>query len=673
MTSPATLSVVAGRRIYNLGPGPATRASLSAPGRVAVDSHGDLFIADSGNNVVEEVTPTGKLSVVAGVVDRAGLAKPGRATSSKLDDPCAVAVDALGDLFIADWGNFVVEKVTPAGRLSVIAGVVGKPGLPTPGPAIHSEIWEPGGVAVDPHGDVFITDEGNEVVEKVTPAGRLSVVAGVFAWPPVQGPPTPGPATSSKLDSPIGVAVDAREDLFIGDHFNDVVEEVTPAGRLSVVAGNGRAGPPKPGPATSSDLDVPAGVAVDAHGDLFIADEGNDVVEKVTPAGRLSVIAGVVGKAGPPTPGSSTASRLAEPTGLALDAHGDLFIADTGNDVVEKVTPAGRLSLVAGVPDRGPPTPGPATSSELEEPSGVAMDFHGDLFIADSGNSVVEKVTPAGRLSVVAGVVGKAGSPTPGPATSSELDRPTGVAVNAHGDLFIADQLNNVVEEVTPAERLSVVAGVVGKSGRPTSGPATGSRLDDPTGVAVDTHGDLFIADFDNLVVEEVTPAGKLSVVAGEIGKAGSLTPGPATATKLDGPGGVAVDTRGDLFIADYGHDVIEQVTPAGRLSVVAGSGKLGPPTPGPANSSDLDESWGVAVDAHGELFIADYGNNVVEEVTPAGRLSVIAGVVGRVGPPTPGRATSSALNAPFAVAVNAHGDLFIADEGNNDVEQVTS
>jgi hypothetical protein len=154
----------------------------------------------------------------------------------------------------------------------------------------------------------------------------------------------------------------------------------------------------------------------------------------------------------------------------------------------------GRLSVIAGGGRRWPPS-GSATSSDLDNPTGLAVDSHGDLFIADGGNEPVEEVTPAGRLSVLAGVAGRAARVTPGRAANSVLGVPHGVAVNAHGDLFIADMLSDVVEEITPAGRLSVIAGVTGKYGLPTPGPAARSKLDDPIGVAVDARGDLFIAD----------------------------------------------------------------------------------------------------------------------------------------------------------------------------------
>ncbi|MGO9407354.1 MAG: hypothetical protein ACLP41_08710 [Acidimicrobiales bacterium] len=302
-------------------------------------------------------------------------------------------------------------------------------------------------VAVMPAGATGASTRGTFTATPFShaPAGRLSIVAGDGS----QGPPTPGPATKSALDGPAGVALSAQGNMFIADRNNNVVEEVTRAGRLSIVAGDGSQGPPTPGPATKSALDAPQGVVLGRDGDLFIGDANNNLVEEVTRVGRLSVFAGVVGKSGPPTPGPATKSTLNDLSEVALNARGDLFIGDQNNNVVEEVTPAGMLSVFAGDGAEGPPTPGPATKSALNDPCCLAVDVHGDLFIADFGNNLVEEVTPAGMLSVVAGVVGKSGPPTPGPATKSALNSPGGVAVDAHGDLFIADYGNNIVEKVT--------------------------------------------------------------------------------------------------------------------------------------------------------------------------------------------------------------------------------
>jgi len=456
-----------------------------------------------------------------------------------------VAVDAAGNLYIADTANNVVEEVTPSGTLSVVAGT-GNEGAPTPGPATHSDLYAPGGVAVDAAGNLYIANS-NDVV-RVTRSGTLSVVAGTGDG----GALTLGPATSSDLNGAAGVAVDAAGNLYIVDSGNQVVEMVdmaastsaspapsaavspappcsTQVGYLCVVAGTGSRGAPTPGRATSSDLGIPWGVTVDAAGNLYIADGTNDAVEKVTPSGALSVVARpAVG--GPFSPNHD---------GVAVDAAGALYIADDGSDVVEEVTPSGRLAVVAGTGSQGAATPGPATNSDLNDPSGVAVDGAGNLYIADSGNEVVEKVTPAGMLSVVVGT-GNEGAPTPGAATRSDLSVPYGVAVDAAGNLYIADYLNRVVEKVTPSGRLSVVAGTVNHL--PLSpGPATNTFV-------------------------QCAPSERVS------------TPGPATTSELCAPSGVAVGSGGHLYIADPGNAAVEMVALAVSTSVTPARSTAGGP-----------------------------------------------------------------------------------------------
>ncbi len=745
-TPSVLLSIIAGTGTQGTTvPGPATSSMLGGPNGVAVDSSGNLYIADYFNHVVQKVTPTGLLSIVVGNGTQ-GAPTPGSATSSMLSNAQSVAVDAAGNLYIADSDNAVVEKVTPSGILSIVAGT-GVPGAPTSGDATHSMLRYPADVAVDSSGNLYIADYSNYVIEKVTPAGNLSIVAGTGNY----GTPSPGSATSSRLNGPSGVAVDATGNLYIADSGNALVDKVDPSGALSIVAGNGTSGAPTPGVGIGSMLGYPEGLAVDPSGNLYIADFFNHVIEKLSPAGMLSIVAGT-GTSGPPTPGPIGNSMLSGPNGLAVDATGNLYIADYDNAVVEKITPAVSisnlphsgavggsftptiattgdgatsvvsstngvctvsgstvtyvsvgtctliarvgvgtnytnaegsnqsftisrgmppmlLSVVAGTGTAGTPAPGPATSSRLSNPRGVAVDSSGNLYLADTGYSVIEKVSPSGVLSIVAGT-GTPGAPTPGLATSSKLNVPNGVAVDPSGNLYIADSGNSLVEKVTQAGVLSIVAGT-GTSGIPTPGAATSSRLNSPSGLAFDASGNLYIADSDNHVIEKVTPGGVLSIVAGT-GAYGTPIPGVATSSTLCFPNGIAVDGSGNLFIADADAHVIEKVTPAGALSIVAGTGLIGAPTSGPATNSRLSVPNGVVTDALGNLYIADADNHVIEKVTPGGVISVVVGT-GSYGAPTPGIATASKLSYPNGIGMDAVGNLFIADADGHVIEKVTS
>jgi hypothetical protein len=226
---------------------------------------------------------------------------------------------------------------------------------------------------------------------------------------------------------------------------------------ISQLAGTGTAGTPTAGPATSSALDYPAGVTGTPTGGFLIADDADSRLLSVSASGTLAISAGT-GAGAAITPGPATSSALHTPTGVAQAPDGDIYIADQGNNSVEQITPSGVLSRFAGSGTYGNASPGPATSSPLKTPTAVAVDSSGNVYIADGNANEIDKVTPSGTLSIVAGN-GTQGTPTAGPATSSHLNSPLGVAVNSAGDVFIADEGNNRVEEVTPSGTLSFFAG----------------------------------------------------------------------------------------------------------------------------------------------------------------------------------------------------------------------
>jgi len=324
---------------------------------------------------------------------------------------------------------------------------------------------------------------------------------------------------------------------------------------LAIIAGNGTSGAPAPGPALSSPLDDPIGIVVDSVGDLYIADSSNNVIEKITPSGTLSIFAGT-GSTGAPVAGAATSSPLNQPEGLAIDGAGNIYVADTSSNRIVKITPGGILSIVAGSGAIGAPNPGPAISSALDEPTGVAVDHSGNLYVADYDNQLVEKVTSSGTLSVIAGT-GTYGTAVAGPATSSPLGSPSDVAVDSSGNVYVGVETSQVAK-ITPAGTLSIVAGT-GTYGAVTPGPATASNLGWAYSLAFDNAGNFYVADYDNAQILKVTPSGTLSVVAGT-GTGGTPTAGSPTASELDYPEGVAVDNAGNVYIADTYSNYVDEV-----------------------------------------------------------------------------------------------------------------
>jgi sugar lactone lactonase YvrE len=293
---------------------------------------------------------------------------------------------------------------------------------------------------------------------------------------------------------------------------------------------------------------------------------------------------------------------------------------------------------------------GPATSAELFSPTGLAADARGDVYIADSGNRRVREVSPAGRISTFARI----------PSV------PIGVTVDGHGNVYVSDHLKQSVLKVTPAGKVTTIAGS-GKQGfYGDGGPAASAQLYNPDALAVDARGDVYIADVSNRRVREVTPAGIITTVAGN-GKAGSSGDGgPASAAELSEPIGLALDGQGDLVIADAGSNRVREVTPAGIISTVAGTGKRGfSGDGGPARSARFNYPAGVALDSEGDLYISDNGNNRLREVNAAGTITTVAGngKTGYSGEFLP--ATSARLTHPAALAVDEKGNAYIVDAGN--------
>ena len=542
----------------------------------------------------------------------------------------------------------------------VISTVAGGGAPFTPAAAAGVGLASPVGVAADALGNVYFSS-GN-MVFKVDGVGSLTRVAGT-GKAGYSG--DSGVATEAQLNLPKGVAVDAGGTLYIADSGNNVVRKVTADGVITTVVG---------GSATSTQLNAPAGVAVDLSGNLFISDTRNCVVRELTAGGAMVTVAGNGSCGFSGDGGAGASAQLNSPTGLAVDAAGRLYIADSGNNAIRRVA-AGVISTVAGV--GGVPgndgDGGPAVRARLNLPSGVAVDSAGNLYIADSAVNVIREVRIAdGSIVTVAGNGRPGFAGDGGPAASAQLWAPWGVATDPAGDVFIADYYNYRVRKIGTDGNISTLAGNGVSDYRGDGGPASSSQLAQPKAVAVDSSGNLYIADTFGNTVRKVTPDGTITTFAGTGLRGFSGDSGPATAAQLNRPRGLAVDSTGNVYISDTDNHRVREVTTDGNINTFAGTGVAGfsGDGAGPA-SAELSSPSGLALDSSGNLYIADFGNNVVREVSS----SIILTIAGAFNPGYFGdgnTGTNALLNSPASVALDSAGNLYIADYYNHAIRKIT-
>jgi len=426
--------------------------------RLAFDASGNLYMSDPYWVYLVDMT-TGALQPVAGSAwaDLGATSSlfggdDGPATAAQLSRVLGFAFGPAGIMYIAEADNHRVRRVTPPTptlELTTLAGT-GVPGYTGEGTASVAALNFPSGVAVDANGNVFIADSSNHRIRRVTPAGAIATYGGTGT----QGyTGDGGPATAARLNTPRGVAVDAAGNIYVADYANHRVRRIRAAtGVISTIAGTGIAGfSGDGGVATSARLYHPAAVAVDAAGNVYIADQHNMRVRRV--AAGTNVITTLAGNGTPGTfgdGGPAVFAQLNYPQGVAVDGSGNVYIADTYNSRIRRINPAGTITTVAG---RATPVGeaafagegDPATSAALNYPCGVAVDSAGNVYIADTLNRRVRKLTIAtGTLRTIAGNGQLASSGDGWPATSGNLLFPRGVAVDAFGKIYVAEDGHRV-------------------------------------------------------------------------------------------------------------------------------------------------------------------------------------------------------------------------------------
>ncbi len=571
------------------------------------------------------------------------------ATSAALNAPTCAAEDSKGNLYISDSTNNRIRKVSTTGVITTIAGtgIAGYSG--DGGPAQSATLNSPACVVIDAQGDLLFADINNSRVRRIDNKGIIRTVAGngTATWTGDNGP-----AAKAGVGWPWGLAFDSVGNLYISQQFQYVIRKVDKSGIIHTVAGNGTqgfGGVGDGGPATSASLNYPEGIVFDSVGNLYIADTDENRVRKVDTTGIITTFAGNGNYYCGGDGGTANQASILFPVGLTF-YNGALAISATCSDSVRDVNLSS--NIINGVAGLGSGFNGDGLaplSTEFFISEGLTTDVSGDLLVVDSGNGRVRKITATTVETIAGGYIGDGTT-----AARSDLNGPTGIAFDKAGNVFVAENRNNRIRKISPAGLITTFAGT-GDSGSSGDGGLATSATLAPWAVAADLNGNVFIAD---LVggVRKVDSSGIISHLGG-----------PSY------PVGLSTDPAGNVYAS--GNPLVWKITPSGTATIFAGvANQYGYNGDGiPANQAYLSAPSGTAMDASGNFYIADAGNNRIRKVDINGIISTVAGngTYGFSG--DGGLATSAELSGPSSIAFDTQGNMYIADTSNYRVRVVNS
>jgi len=731
VTSAGVVTTLAGSGSVGSTDGTGTAASFSFPTAPAVDTAGNVYVADSNNNKIRKVTPAGVVTTFAGSGTSGWT--DGEGTAASFSNPAGVAVDTAGNLYVADAGNEEVRKITPAGVVTTLAGSALNGSGSANGSGAEASFSGPGDVAVDVAGNVYVADGGNNEIRRISPGGAVTNLAGSTA-----SGSTDGAASAARFNNPQGVSVDSAGNVYVADQNNNKIRKIVIASsqqkKVPVITWATPANITDGAALSSSQLDATANVPgtfvytpeagtvlsagtqtltvtftptdtidytlasasqtllVSAVTSAPVANSASDVIANRFTA-TWSAVTGAAGyRLNVSTNGSFTTFvsgfqnldvgnvTSANVTGLnpnttyyfQIVAYDSAGIGIASGTVTVTTTPAISISAplavstLAGQALSFGSADGTGSAARFFYPSGlVATASSGNVYVADTDNETIRKVVAAtGVVTTLAGSAGVSGSVN-GAGSAALFNKPSGVAVDSAEDVYVADTLNNTIRMVTSSGVVTTIAGTPGVSGS-LDGTGSSAQFRGPQGLAIDSANNLYVADTNNHTIRKVVPStGKVTTIAGVAGSAGAVDGGAATAL-FNFPSGVAIDSTGNLYVADTDNDTIREVSPAGTVSTLAGLAGNSGGADGIGGAATFDSPSAVAVDSLGNVYVADTGNFTIRMIVPSTRAtSTIAGIAGVSGS-SDGSGSAALFFQPAGLAADSSGHLYIADTDNH-------
>lgn len=566
---------------------------------IATDSSGNIYVADYGNNTIRKITQAGVVSTLAGTAFVIGHAD-GTGPAASFEHPQSIAADSAGNVYVTERGNpsprlgyyiKTVRKITPDGVVSTLAS-----------------LYEPHGLVTDTVGNVYATD-GDNTIKKITPAGTVSILAGTAKV----GGSTDGVGAAARFNQPYGIARDKEGNLYVADAGNSTIRKITPAGVVNTLAGTAGVSGSADGMGTTASFTSPLGITIDSVGNVYVVDADKHTIRKITPTGMVSTL-----------PGSRTASSYADgslvPASIASDGADNIYVDDA--DSILKIAPSGTTSTLAGTPYISGSADGIGAAASFNDPNDIALDSAGNVYVVENWNNLIRKITPGGVVSTLAGAA-HVSDYVNGVGAAASFGEPHGIAIDAAGNLYTTDV--NTIRKITPSGVVSTLAGTARVFGH-ADGVGPAARFDSLSGIAIDSTGNLYVTETYKASIRKITPAGVVSTLIGG-------TPEEGAAAGLEYPRQITIDSAGNLYVIDGNYStVIRKITPLGVVSTLAGKSGIQGHTDATGAEASFGGLAGIAVDSGGTLYVSDLGNSTIRKITSAGVVSTLVGVTQRQG-----------------------------------------
>ena len=588
-----------------------TAARFNAPSGVVADGAGNLYVTDGGS-MIRKITPAYAVTTFAGSVTSG--AADGVGAAARFNHPSGIAIDTTGNLYVADTGNSTIRKITPGGVVTTLAGSPGTSGTADgTGPA--ARFSSPSAVTVDSTGAVYVADMGANSVRRITPAAVVTTVV-------------PG---GTGLYLPQGIAVSSGGTVYVADTENNLIRQITSQGVMTTLAGSGLDACGD-GTGAAAGFSKPYGMSIDGSGTLYVTENANRV-RTVTPQGVVATVAGACSQGGS-VDGTGPAARFTMPMDVAVGDGGVVYVADTGNNTIRSIDPSNVVTTVAGAASVRGAADGTGAAAQFFDPGDVTVCPSGDLYLADTGNSEVRKITAEGVVSTFAVL-----------NTTYLGSDPAGIACGNDGTIYVTSGIS-YVQKITPQGVVTPFAGDPAMPGY-ADGIGSAARFSDPGGIAVNSAGVVYVGDSANCAIRMITQNGTVTTLGGSTRQCGT-TDGSGVPLVWR-PTNLALDGSGNIFVGDEANQTIYRVTPQGAVTtIVSGMGLA------------FYRYGTLAVDAAGDLYLADTNNHEIRKITPQGTVTTIIGTQRRNGialDPLP-----ASLASPAALAVLPTGQLVIVD-----------